>query len=118
MPATAVKRCRIGQRRVPDDRRAPVPADQYRLAAAQLIGHRLQVADDGRHVVGFDRLGLVRAAIAAHVDCRGRKAGLRDRPHLVAPGGPAFREAMDHQDQRPRTAFDSHAMDPASPDWT
>ena len=58
----------IDERGIPDDWRAPVMAEQDGLAAAERIGHRLVVGDDGFHVVGFDRMRLRGAAIAAHVD--------------------------------------------------
>ena len=56
-----------------------------------------------KHVPGLDRLRLVRPTIAAHIDGAGGKSGPRDRPDLMAPGIPAFRKTMDHQNERTLT---------------
>src|SRR5690606_376443 len=53
------------------------------------------------HCVGLDRLRLVRAAIAAHVDGASGEASIGERLHLAAPGVPALREAVHHDDERP-----------------
>jgi len=73
---------RVRQRSAPYDGRAPVAADQDRLAAAELVRHGLQVADNGRHVVGLDRVRLARCRhhsrarlIAAAVEAGRRQCG-------------------------------------------
>ena len=88
------------KRRVPDDRRAPIVADQNGLSLAEALD---QARDVGAHLldrIGLDRSRLVAAAIAAHIGRGHAITGLRKSRNLMTPGIPALGPAVHQHDQR------------------
>ena len=62
--------------------------------------YQLEIADDPLQGIGFDRMRFVRTAITAHIDRTGGDPRRCNRADLVSPAVPAFRKAVDHDDQR------------------
>src|SRR5262245_53145245 len=97
------------ERRGVGDGGTPVMTDHDRLAGAQCVYQDVDVGGQLLDRVRLDRGRLVAVAVAAYVGRRYAVAGIDEGADLVAPGIPAFREAMDEHDQRPRTC-DRHAQ--------
>ena len=103
-PTTAATRLRRQQRRLPDDDTAPVMADDRRLLDPERVEQSGEIADEVVDGVRLDRLRRVGLAVAALIRGDGAKAGLRQRPQLVAPRIPDLRKSMaqHHRESRCR----------------
>ena len=88
------------QRHLPDDKAAPVVADEDRLVDLEMIEQADEIAGQVLDVVGLDRLGPVGRAIAALIRRNHPNAGLAQRLDLVAPGKRDLRPAMAEDDRR------------------
>ena len=64
------------------------------------LGESDEIAHDPLQGIGFDRMRFVRTAITAHIDRTGGEPRGCNRADLVSPAVPAFRKAVDHDDQR------------------
>ena len=71
-----------------------------RAEGGDRTGH---IAGEALETIGLDLVGFVGAAVAANVDRTSREAGACDGGHLVAPGVPRLRKAVDHDHQRALT---------------
>ncbi len=78
-----------------------MPDQHHRCVRTERIGKADQIAGNLLKPIGLDGIGLVRTAIAAHVDRAGGEPGRGNRADLVTPGIPAFGKAVDHDRQRP-----------------
>ncbi len=73
------------RRRVPDYGRAPVVPEKDCPFLAEVIDEADHVANHAFHVVVFDRVGLVAAAVAAHIGYDYAIPGVAHRANLVTP---------------------------------
>jgi hypothetical protein len=92
---------RMQERRVPGDRRPPVMADDGGGVGAKGANDPGDITGEGGHVIGLDRVRLVGAAVAAHIDRGDPETGLGEGSDLMAPGVPTFRKTMGQNDQGP-----------------
>ena len=82
------------QGHLPDDKTAPVVADENRLLDLEMVEQTDEIAGQVLDVVGFDRLGSLGSAIATLVRRDHANAGLAERLELVAPRKRDLRPAM------------------------
>jgi hypothetical protein len=86
------------QAEAPGGERAPVVRGHEHLPLAERVEERHQVADDvQRGVLLGAAVGHVGAAVPAHVGRHGAVPRGGQRRHLVAPGVPRLREAVEQQ---------------------
>src|SRR3981189_3239828 len=81
----------VAQRHLPDDKAAPVVADENRLVDLEMIEQADQIAGQVFDVIGFDWLGPVGRAIAALIGRNHPDAGFAPRLALVTPRKLALR---------------------------
>ncbi|MGY2934351.1 hypothetical protein ACVWZ6_003953 [Bradyrhizobium sp. GM6.1] len=85
---------------LPDDKTAPVMADEDRLIDLKMVEQADQIAGQVLDVVVLDRLWPVGRAVAALVRRDHADAGLAQRLDLVAPGKCEFGPAMAQHHRR------------------
>lgn len=75
--------------------------DEYRFLDAQMVEKPDEVAGQVLHVIGFDRLGTWRQAIAALVGRDDPAARRSERSDLVSPRERQLREPVTKDDRNP-----------------
>ena len=86
---------RIPHREVPGDGATPIMADDGGLLLLEMPDDRPHISDEMFHLVALHAGGFVAAVVASHVDGDNLVA-IAERLHLVAPGIPIIRKAVDH----------------------
>src|SRR5438876_59660 len=96
----------VPQRHLPDDKAAPVVADENRLVDFEMVEQADEIAGQVLHIVGLDGLGPVGRAIAALIGRNHPDPGRSERLDLVAPRKRDLRPAVAENDRR-RVGFRS-----------
>ncbi len=99
----------VPQRHLPDDKTAPVVADENRLVDLEMVEQADEIAGQMLDVVGFDGFGPVGRAIAALIRRNHPNAGGSQRLDLVAPRKRDLRPAVAENDRR-RVGFRSRLV--------